>query len=158
MLIAGALEAKSARPFGVQGPLEAWEFSQELQQFDSELKSAARKHNLPVNLLQAIAITESGGDHLAVNKRTHDYGLMQISRRNFAHLKLNIDTALDSSQNIEAASILLAELRQKFGHETNYYVRYNVGWRRSALRSQAAKRYAAKLAEAGWGSTDRGTR
>lgn len=121
------------------------------QEVNAELREAARKHNLPINLLEAIAIVESGGRTQAVNVRTKDYGLMQINRRNFAHLNINVKKSLQLGHNVRAASVLLTELKAKFGHEKHWYVRYNCGWKRGCPQWRVAKAYRVKLAAAGYG-------
>ncbi len=108
---------------------------------------AALKHNLPVELLEAIVAVESNWCTSAINRHTRDYGLMQINYKNFRHYKLTPETAVDLHKNVEVGAKILATIKKKFGHELHWYCRFNVGWAPKASNWTSCIKYAEKIAK-----------
>lgn len=114
------------------------------------LDNAAAKSKLPVTLLRAIASVESGNDPSKVNRKTHDYGLMQINHLTATrHGKLP-NQMLDAEQNIDMAVNLLKQYKRQFGHEPNWECRYNLGTSKHVSTWNSCKKYFQKLVRAGY--------
>ncbi|MBF7049794.1 lytic transglycosylase domain-containing protein [Campylobacter volucris] len=97
--------------------------------YDKDFKNAAKKYNIPVFLLKAIALTENASfehDSIGINKnKTKDYGLMQI---NSIHLKRYGISKKDIQRvcvNIDTAARLLYEIIQKHGFNWDAIGRYH---------------------------------
>jgi soluble lytic murein transglycosylase-like protein len=114
------------------------------------LKQAAAEYKLDYRLLVAIARVESGGKPNAVNKRTRDYGLMQINHRTAKAYGYKATDMLDKRKSIAVAAKLLSILQKKFGHEPAWACRYNAGWHRNVPNWSVCKNYMAKLQKAGY--------
>ena len=98
------------------------------------LDSAAAKAKLPKALLRAIASVESTNNPNKINRRTWDYGLMQINHKTataYGYLPIEM---LDARQNIDAAARLLKSYQKRFGHEEMWECRYNLGTARQVDR------------------------
>lgn len=74
------------------------------------IEEAARKHGLPVELLDSIAAVESGYNHRAVSPKGA-IGLMQLMPETAAELKAD---PTDPAQNVDAAARYLRELLERY--------------------------------------------
>lgn len=101
----------------------------------------------------AIARVESNGRPNAVNKRTRDYGLMQINHKTARAYGYKPEEMLDKRKSIAVAAQLLKTLKNRFGHEPTWACRYNSGWHRNVPNWAVCKNYMAKLNKAGYTGT-----
>ncbi|AJD02611.1 lytic transglycosylase domain-containing protein [Campylobacter lari] len=97
--------------------------------YDKDFKAAARKYNIPMALLKAIALTENAAyKHNIIGKnknQTRDYGLMQINSIHLKRYKIAEKDIVKSSVNIDTAARLLHEIIQKHGFSWNAIGRYH---------------------------------
>lgn len=97
--------------------------------YDKDFKAAARKYNIPMALLKAIALTENAAyKHNIIGKnknQTRDYGLMQINSIHLKRYKIAEKEIVKSSVNIDTAARLLHEIIQKHGFSWNAIGRYH---------------------------------
>ncbi|ENN5833350.1 lytic transglycosylase domain-containing protein [Campylobacter lari] len=97
--------------------------------YDKDFKAAARKYNIPMALLKAIALTENAVyKHNIIGKnknQTRDYGLMQINSIHLKRYKIAEKDIVKSSVNIDTAARLLHEIIQKHGFSWNAIGRYH---------------------------------
>ncbi|RKO64374.1 hypothetical protein CKA54_05665 [Campylobacter sp. P255] len=97
--------------------------------YDQDFKSAARKYNIPMALLKAIALTENAAyrnNIIGKNKnKTQDYGLMQINSIHLKRYGIDEKEIVKSSTNIDTAARLLHEIIQKYGFNWNSIGRYH---------------------------------
>ena len=115
------------------------------------LEQAAKQYKLPVALLRAIASVESRNNPDAINRRTWDYGLMQINHRTAAGYGYLPVEMLDKQKNVQVASQLLKKLKNSYAHkEPGWACRYNVGWHKNASQWSSCRVYLEKLCEAGY--------
>lgn len=114
------------------------------------LYQAAKSRRLPVALLKAIVAVESRGNAQAVNRRTWDYGLMQINHLTATRYGYMPFEMLDKRKNIDVASDVLYRLKKQFGHEPTWYCRYNVGWAPNASNWESCRKYVEKICKAGY--------
>lgn len=114
------------------------------------LEQASKTHSIDFSLLKAIALVESRGKPEAINRKTHDYGLMQINHKTaaaYGHLPFE---ALKAEVSVSIAGQILRQLRTRFGHEKNWECRYNLGWGRNVLNWDSCLKYVYKLQKAGY--------
>ncbi len=76
------------------------------------IEEAARRHGLPVELLDSIAAVESGYNHHAVSPKGA-IGLMQLMPETAAELKAD---PTDPRQNVDAAARYLRELLERYDY------------------------------------------
>ena len=127
----------------LMGSSQAWAFCWE---------EAASRHDLEPELLQAIALVESGYRAQAMNytnrNGTRDIGLMQI---NSIHLPRLLKQGITEERllsepclSVEVGASILAEFIQRFGYNWTAVGAYNVGPgpgpQREALRLRYAER------------------
>ncbi|MCV3446187.1 lytic transglycosylase domain-containing protein [Campylobacter lari] len=97
--------------------------------YDKDFKAAARKYNIPMALLKAIALTENAAyEHNIIGRnknQTRDYGLMQINSIHLKRYKIAEKDIVKSSVNIDTAARLLHEIIQKHGFSWNAIGRYH---------------------------------
>ncbi|AJC85528.1 lytic transglycosylase domain-containing protein [Campylobacter sp. RM16704] len=97
--------------------------------YDKEFKAAARKYNIPMALLKAIALTENAAfNHNIIGRnknQTKDYGLMQINSIHLKRYNINKNDIKKPSVNIDIAAKLLHEIIQKHGFSWNAIGRYH---------------------------------
>lgn len=98
--------------------------------------ASASKYGLDARLLAAIGAVESGYFVAAVNKRSNDFGLMQVNVYNVKSLKLSKTLLVtDIEYSIDAGARILKYFKDRFEREEprNWFARYNCGtgkWRR----------------------------
>ncbi|WP_339496380.1 transglycosylase SLT domain-containing protein [Pseudomonas canadensis] len=115
-------------------------------------EEAATQYNIEPELLQAIAVVESGNRAQAINRAnrngTWDIGLMQI---NSIHLPRLLKQGITEDRlinepclSVEVGASILAEFIQRFGYNWTAVGSYNVGTgtgpEREALRMQYAQK------------------
>lgn len=115
-------------------------------------KEAATQYNIEPELLQAIAVVESGNRAQVMNHAnrngTRDIGLMQI---NSIHLPRLLKQGITEDRlinepclSVEVGASILAEFIQRFGYNWTAVGSYNVGTgtgpEREALRMQYAQK------------------
>lgn len=115
---------------------------------------AGQRYQIEPELLQAIAIVESGLNQYALNKNnngTVDIGLMQINSSHFPLLKqYNItDVKLrdDPCQNVIVGAWLLADNFRRQGYNWDAVGMYNVGNGRSERHTKLRNIYIRKIAK-----------
>lgn len=115
---------------------------------DDYLKLKSFKYGVSSILLKAILITESNLITSAVRCRPRctDFGLGQINIRNVKKLKLDINRLLsDVNYNLDESLKILSQFKKSHPLDKAWFVRYNVGSRKSALKTKAAINYCMKL-------------
>ena len=107
------------------------------------------KYNLDPILFSAIIATESNYRVDAVNERTKDYGLTQISIGNVKAYKLSIKKLLtDVNYGLDAGAKILSWFKVKYAIKEPkfWFCRYNVGTRSlKGNLGKICKRYALKV-------------
>ncbi|HEC1769231.1 TPA: lytic transglycosylase domain-containing protein, partial [Campylobacter lari] len=94
-----------------------------------DFKIAARKYNIPMALLKAIALTENAAyEHNIIGRnknQTRDYGLMQINSIHLKRYGVSEKEIVKVSANIDIAARLLYEIIQRYGFNWNAIGRYH---------------------------------
>lgn len=116
----------------------------------NSMRQAAAQYAVPYELLVAIAWVESSNNPNRINTRTLDYGLMQINHRTARAFGHEPKSMLEPAKSIEFAAQLLATYKQKYGHESNWACRYNVGTHPNASKWGSCHKYMEKLKAAGY--------
>lgn len=95
----------------------------------SAIYTAAVKGNVKPDLVLAIVAVESNFRVNAINKRSHDYGLMQINAWNVRVRGLNKHKLLtDINYNLEVGVTILSEFKRRYAHkEQTWACRFNTG-------------------------------
>lgn len=114
------------------------------------LAEAAKQHKLPITLLRAIASVESNNNPLAVNRKTHDYGLMQVNIKTAQGFGYKPADLMHAPTNVAVAAKLLKQYKRRFGHEKTWACRYNLGTARNVSQWNSCKNYLDKLFKAGY--------
>lgn len=113
-------------------PSRAYSFSSK-SELHAHIKSVAALYNLPPKMLKRIVAVESANCKYRVNKRTKDFGCMQISEQTIKLYKWNFKTVSNNDKlNIVAAAILLSDLKKAFAQKEpqTWSCRFNIGWRK----------------------------
>lgn len=116
-------------------------------------KEAATQYNIEPELLQAIAVVESGNRAQAINRAnrngTRDIGLMQI---NSIHLPRLLKHGITEDRlinepclSVEVGASILAEFIQRFGYNWTAVGSYNVGTGTGPEREVLRLQYAQKI-------------
>lgn len=119
------------------------------------------EHDIPGEILQAIAKIESNYDPDAISK-SNDHGLMQINASNFKWLsKKGINDWYDPYQSIDAAIIIIEETRKSANTNNDWnkiLMAYNSGvgnakkkWKKGIYSSAYSKEVLATAEEFGYG-------
>ncbi|WP_345828064.1 lytic transglycosylase domain-containing protein [Erwinia sp. HDF1-3R] len=115
-------------------------------------EEAGARYGIEPELLQAIAIVESGLDAEAINKNrdgTQDVGLMQINSSHFPTLKkFNITRQAlikDPCQNVMTGAWILAGNFRQLGYSWQAVGAYNVGNGKGVLRNSLRTKYVKKV-------------
>jgi soluble lytic murein transglycosylase-like protein len=98
---------------------------------EGHILGAARVHKLRPCLIHAVLKLESNGKLDAVNRKTHDYGLMQINKKTAAAYGLTLARlTIDAKYNIEAGALVMADIRDDYEKREplTWVCRYNVGY------------------------------
>lgn len=93
---------------------------------------SAKRHGLSPQLLTAIGGAESSYYVGAINKRTADYGIMQVNAYNIKKMKLSKKKLLTNIEySVEQGARILAWFKRKYAkaEPKTWYCRYNVGTR-----------------------------
>ncbi|MDL4915783.1 MAG: lytic transglycosylase domain-containing protein [Enterobacterales bacterium endosymbiont of Blomia tropicalis] len=113
---------------------------------------AGARYGIEPELLQAIAIVESGLDPNAINKNndgTVDYGLMQINSRHLGVLKKyqisQQDLIQDPCQSVMAGAWILAGNIQRMGYTWEAVGAYNAGAAKTPQRQALRQKYIQKV-------------
>lgn len=102
-------------------------------------EDAAKKHDVPVELLKAIAQVESNGDPEAVSHNkdgSENIGLMQISTLwlpSLARLGVTREKLHDACTNVRAGALILAGYMTRYGRNWLAVEAYNAGYPRKQL-------------------------
>lgn len=100
-------------------------FLGETKSLDDIFDRAAKKYNLPVNLLKAVGKTESDFNEKAVS-RCGAQGIMQLMPKTAEYL--GVTDSFDAEQNIMGGAKYLAELYDKYDGNISYTLAaYNAG-------------------------------
>lgn len=117
---------------------------------DRLLQDTTIEYDLPYELLLAIANTESNCKPGAVNKKTHDYGLMQINAKTALAHGYTIAQIMNPKLNVQIAAQTLVFMRKRFKRKPKWECGYNVGTAKNALNWQSCHKYYVKLQNAGY--------
>lgn len=100
-------------------------------QYQTQLQTASNTYGVPLNILDAVADHESGGNPNAISPTnpngSTDYGLLQISSPNFPSLGVNATTILDPQTNANAGASILAQDYNLTGSWASALSMYNTG-------------------------------
>ncbi|OON41347.1 invasion protein IagB [Izhakiella australiensis] len=115
-------------------------------------QQAGNRYGIEPELLQAIAIVESGLTPEAINENrdgTHDVGLMQINSRHLPMLKkFNITRQgliNDPCQNVMTGAWILAGNFRQYGYSWEAVGAYNAGTGKSQRRKALRNKYIKKV-------------
>lgn len=113
---------------------------------------SANKYGLDANLLAAVAFVESGYFVGAVNKRSNDFGLMQVNLYNIRAMGLSKERLLtDIEYSIDAGAQILAYFAKRYRkvEGSEWVCRYNIGTRaKKGALARICVRYSAKVRRA----------
>ena len=137
-----AADANKSRATSAQSCTLAASYPPEIQQWCSQIESAAHDTNLPVNLIAAVMLQESGGDPLVISS-SGAVGLMQVMPRDGIAADFmcingpcfssrpTINELQDPAFNVTYGSQMLAGLYAKHGSYREALFRYgpmNIGY------------------------------
>ena len=94
---------------------------------------SSEAHSVSPKLLSAILASESGYFVGAINSKTRDYGIGQISITNIRTLKLSKKKLLtDIEYSVDASALILSWFQERYAKKEpkTWFCRYNVGTRR----------------------------
>jgi soluble lytic murein transglycosylase-like protein len=118
----------------------------------SAFVSSGLKHGVDPRLLAAIGFVESRYFVGAVNKRSNDWGLMQVNSYNIKAMKLSKRRLLtDVEYSIDSGARILAyfQKRYKKSEPNTWMCRYNIGSRaKKGVLLRLCNRYNSKLRQA----------
>jgi soluble lytic murein transglycosylase-like protein len=147
---------------------------------EREMVRAAAAHNVPLGMLYAVAITESGRagslQPYALNIEGHaayeaskgaalrafrkarrsgakliDLGCMQINHHYHAQEFGSVEDMLDPAKNVAYAARFLSELRQREGSWTKAIARYHAGPNNAPAQKEYVCRVIGNMVAAGFG-------
>lgn len=114
--------------------------------------ASAHKYNLPPNLLAAVAMVESRYYVGAVNKKSNDFGIMQVNQYNIDAMGLSKKRLLtDIEYSIDSGARILAYFAKRYYVQEgrDWVCRYNIGTRKKTSALEAiCKRYNKKVRRA----------
>lgn len=154
LLIIGVLSHSADPKVLTHQPHKLILFSGLSSQHQDLVYAAADRHGLPRRLLAAIAVVESGGRADAINRHTHDYGLMQINWKTAKAWGYRPEQMLDPQLSVIVAAELLVKLRKAYGEQPRWICRYNLGTAHGVTRWKACGAYLKKLRRAGYHETN----
>lgn len=154
---------------------------------EREMIRASRKHDVPLPVLYAVALTESGrrgvvqpfamnidgAAYFASSKdeairkfdearrngaRFVDLGCMQINHRFHGHRFASVDDMLNPSRNVDYAAAFLKELRAREGNWTSAVARYHAGPRNHAAQKRYVCAVIRRIVDQGLGEWTPGAR
>lgn len=114
-------------------------------------ETAAERHQVPADLLRAIACVESNFNAYAVNRNRNgsvDYGVMQINSSWLPELSkfgIRPDHLWDACTNIYVGAWVLAQKIRAFGFNWRAIGAYNAGLKQTPLREYLRYEYAKKV-------------
>lgn len=114
------------------------------------LEQAAKKYELELSLLEAIAWTESTCKPGAINRKTQDYGLMQINVRTAKAYGYSVQEIMHVNANIDVAARVLVSMRKRFKRQQNWECGYNLGTAKNVPNWSNCMVYIAKLRQHGY--------
>lgn len=121
------------------------------------INKTAIKHDFSPKLYAAILMQESAynvkriakttGIHNGIEQSVEtDFGISQIHYKTIKRYKFNRQKLTNNLEySIEAGGKVLGDFKRKFKHEKHWYLRYNVGTGKQALKSTHAKIYCERL-------------
>jgi soluble lytic murein transglycosylase-like protein len=148
---------------------------------EREMAWAASKYGIPLGILYAVALTETGiGGHLhayalnlegdtvyslskeeailrfhavqAAGRRLIDVGCMQLNYHFHGKSFSSVDEMLDPHRNVDYAARFLKELKAREGGWTLAVARYNAGKNNDPAQKRYVCKVLARLAESGFGA------
>lgn len=112
----------------------------------TEIGEAVRKCGLDDNLVLAIIKTESDFINGAENKRSKDFGLMQVNEYHVEHSRLDRSRLLwDVSYNVMHGCRILSWFLKTYRKRSEAIGRYNCGTRKACVRLRKVKRYVRRV-------------
>lgn len=133
---------------GLMGPVNAV-----CQSLEQHLDAASAKYGLDKQLLRSIASVESQNGLHRLNKRTIDYGVLQINYITAWRYKLNSARLYnDDAYSAEAGARILKDFHKRFGAQPTWPCRWNIGTGSlaSPARNKACEKYLLKLKANGY--------
>jgi hypothetical protein len=148
---------------------------------EREMIRAARVHGVPIGVLYAVGLTESGGgsamrpfilniegrtqdaasvheavQHFAAARRSGakliDLGCMQINHHFHGRNFVSVEAMLDPARNVDYAARFLKELRAREGSWTMAAARYNAGPDNNPAQKRYVCRVIANMVRSGFGT------
>jgi soluble lytic murein transglycosylase-like protein len=108
------------------------------------LNSGIKSCYLLENLLLSVIMVESRFEYKAINKKSKDFGLMQININNVKKLKLDKTKLLtDTNYNIKHGCKILTWFIAKYGDDG--IGRYNCGTKKGCIKYKSTKKYVKKV-------------
>lgn len=106
----------------------------------------ADKYKVPANVLAAIAMVESSYMLKAINKRSNDFGIMQINKYNIRAYRFSRNRLLtDLEYSIEAGFIVFKWFYKTYDTLEEAVKRYNGGTARGVTKWRGPRRYWKKV-------------
>jgi hypothetical protein len=160
------------------GPADQTSAAQKL--CEKEMKRASQKYGVPLGMLYAVGLTETGrkgslrpyalningkaayGDNLkeavqhfqdahAQGIKLIDLGCMQINHYYHAANFASVEDMFDPARNVDYAARFLKELREREGNWTLAVARYNAGPNNNPAQKQYVCRVIANMVASGFG-------
>lgn len=111
-----------------------------------EIGTAVRKCGLEENLILAIIKVESDFSNGAFNKKSNDYGLMQVNEYHVLNSRLDRNRLLwDISYNVAQGCKVLSYFLTRYKVKREAIARYNCGTRKKCIKLRSVKRYVKKV-------------
>jgi soluble lytic murein transglycosylase-like protein len=102
----------------------------------------AIEHRVDPTVLAAILAVESKFNIKAVNKKTGDLGIAQISPKNVKSLRINkARLTRDLNYSIASGASILGWFKANYKNDKLWYVRYNCGTRKNCTKTLKSKKY-----------------
>lgn len=108
-----------------------------------EIMLISEQHKVSPVLVTQIIMTESRGRADAVNKVSHDYGLMQLNVHTMKAYKVSMSCALSWKCNLKAGILIVKDLKK---HKRYTDCMYNLGPRKAFKLPKLCERYEQRLA------------
>lgn len=110
------------------------------------IDALADKYRVPANVIAAIAMVESSYRLNAINKKSSDYGIMQVNQYNIKAYNFNRQLLLtDLAYSIEAGVIVFKWFYKTYHTLEEAVKRYNCGVRASCVHWRGPKKYWKKV-------------
>lgn len=106
-----------------------------------------KMYNIKPDLMLAIMGHESAFNPKAYNKKTRDFGIMQINIKTAQAYEINKGCILDWECSLVAGAKILSDFKTRYSKkESEWYIRYNIGTTRNKMKINIlGKKYATAI-------------